>query len=118
VSLQERKSPLDRAPDWVDDMCGMRVAKCVMHLVLYGALTETEGKKCGRVGQWSRVMKGTSTPFGHLTARDYFHYKSNLWRVIMQEGLAIKMDDGAIEAFEPVHHVLKVEVKIFVEGGE
>jgi len=64
------------------------------------------------------AMKGTSTPFGELTARDYFHYRDLLWRVIMQEGLAINMDDGSIERFEPSHHVLKVEVKIVVEGGE
>ena len=42
MSLRDRKHYNDPSPDWVEDLIGIRISKCITHLHLYGILTESE----------------------------------------------------------------------------
>jgi len=53
MSMQERYKPTDIAPPWTDDMNSERLSKCIMRLLLFGALTESEAKICfQRIDDW------------------------------------------------------------------
>ena len=49
----KKHKPTDVAPDWSDKMFGARVADSIMCLILFGALTEEEGKRAfDRMHDW------------------------------------------------------------------
>ncbi|MDQ0286374.1 MULTISPECIES: hypothetical protein [Desulfofundulus] len=58
MSLAERRSPSDPAPDWVDQTYGQRVSSALMTLKLFGFLSEEEAVIiAAKIDEW--IAKNT-----------------------------------------------------------
>jgi len=53
MSLAEKCSPFDPAPDWIDQTYGQRVSSALMSLKLFGFLSENEAVLiAARIDEW------------------------------------------------------------------
>lgn len=53
MSLKDMFKPTDEAPDWIGHTAAERVSNCIMHLLLYEAITEKEAVEINkRMESW------------------------------------------------------------------
>lgn len=71
MSLAERRSPFDPAPDWIDQTYGQRVSSALYTLRLFGFLSEKEAATIAtRIDGW--IDRRVENRCGGLEKEEYY----------------------------------------------